>query len=62
MTRNREKQSEEQLNKLASKLRVDYRDFCDAKDIDMTIDLGENMREQLSAVFSILEKNGIKLS
>lgn len=62
VARNREKQSEEQLNKLASKLRVDYRDFCDAKDIDMTIDLGENMREQLGAVFSILEKNGIKLS
>lgn len=62
VTRNREKQSEEQLNKLASKLRVDYRDYCDAKDIDMTIDLGENMREQLGAVFSILEKSGIKLS
>ena len=62
VTRNREKQSEEQLNKLASKLRVDYRDFCDAKEIDMTIDLGENMREQLGAVFSILEKSGIKLS
>ena len=62
VARNREKQSEEQLNKLASKLRVDYRDYCDAKDIDMTNDLGENMREQLGAVFSILEKSGIKLS
>lgn len=61
IARNREKQSEEQLNKLASKLRVDYRDFCDAKDIEMTIDLGENMREQLAAVFTILEKGGIKL-
>lgn len=62
VARNREKQSEEQLNKIASKLRVEYRDFCDAKNIDMTIDLGENMREQLGAVFSILEKSGIKLN
>lgn len=60
VTRNREKQSEEYLNKLASKLRIDYRDFCDAKELEMTIDLGENMRSQLEAVFSILEKNGMK--
>jgi hypothetical protein len=62
VTRNREKQSEEYLNRLASKLKIDYRDYCDAKDLEMTIDLGENMREQLGAVFSILEKNGLRLS
>lgn len=62
VARNREKQSEEYLNRLASKLKVDYRDYCDAKQLEMTVDLGENMREQLGAVFSILEKNGIKLS
>lgn len=61
VTRNREKQSEEHLNRLASKLRIDYRDYCDAKSLEMTVDLGENMREQLGTVFTILEKNGIKL-
>lgn len=62
VTRNREKQSEEHLNRLASKLKIDYRDFCDAKNLDMTVDLGENMREQLGAIFAILEKSGIKLN
>ncbi len=61
VSRNREKQSEEFLNKLASKLKVDYRDYCDAKNLEMSIDLGENMREQLGTVFSILAKNGINL-
>lgn len=62
VTRNRAKQSEEYLNRLAAKLKIDYRDYCDAKNLEMTIDLGENMREQLGAVFSILEKNGLRLS
>ncbi len=62
VSRNREKQSEEFLNRLASKLKIDYRDYLDAKDLEMTIDLGENMREQLGAIFSILEKNGISFN
>lgn len=61
ISKNREKQSEEYLNKLASKLKIEYMDFCDAGDLEMTVDLGENMRAQLKAVFSILEKNGVKL-
>jgi hypothetical protein len=59
ISRNREKKSEEFLNRLASKLKIDYQDYCDARDLDMTIDLGENMREQLGEIFSILKKNGI---
>lgn len=61
VARNREKQSEEFVNKLASKLKIDYNDFCDAKELEMNIDLGENMRAQLESVFSILEKHGIRL-
>ncbi len=61
ISKNREKQSEEYLNKLASKLKIEYTDFCDGREVEMTLDLGENMRSQLEAVFSILEKNGVKL-
>jgi hypothetical protein len=49
------------LNKLASELRVDYADFRDAKDEEMTAELGENMRVQLEEVFGILERNGINV-
>lgn len=55
------KKADENLNKLASKLKVDYLDFKDAEDLEMSIDLGENMRAQLEEVFSILKKNGINL-
>ena len=61
VAKNRQMQSQEGLNKLASSLRLDYGDFCDAKDLEMSIDLGENMRAQLESVFSILKKHGIKL-
>jgi hypothetical protein len=60
VARNREKQSEEYINRLASKLKIDYKDFADAKNLEMNIDLGENMRAQLESVFNILEKNGLK--
>ena len=61
VAKNRQLQSQEGLNKLASSLRLDYGDFCDAKDLEMSVDLGENMRAQLESVFSILKKHGIKL-
>ena len=62
LSRDREKQSDESLNRLASKLRVEYRDFLDAVDIPMDSDLGENMREQLRNVFDILIKSGISIN
>ena len=62
LSRDRAKQSDEAFNRLASKLRVEYRDFMDAIDIPMDSDLGENMREQLKNVFNILNKEGIILS
>ena len=56
-----EKDQEAFMNKLASKLRIDYADFLDAKNEEMTKELGENMRAQLEEVFRILEQNGINI-
>jgi len=49
----------EQLNAIASKLKADYRDFKDAENMEMTVDLGENLRVQMASIFKILEKAGI---
>ena len=62
MKRNRKRQYDEQLNIIASKLSIEYKDFVDALEMEMTIELGENMREQLRTVFNILEKQGIKFN
>lgn len=51
----------ELLNSIASKLRSEYRDFKEAENDEMTIDLGENFRLQLDAVFKILTKAGIEI-
>lgn len=51
----------EQLNAIASKLKVEYIDFLDATEMEMTVDLGENMRQQLYSIFKILMKNGVDL-
>ena len=61
LTRDQEKQSDEMLNRLASKLKIEYRDFKDAIDLPMDNDLGENMREQLKNVFDILIKAGLAI-
>lgn len=55
------RQADESTKRLASELRVEYRDFLDAADLPMDADLGENMREQLKNIFGILASNGIKL-
>lgn len=60
ISRDRNKQAEESLQRLASKIKVEYLDFMDAQDIPMTCDLGENLRIQLQNVFKILEKGGMK--
>ena len=49
----------EQLNAIASKLKSEYRDFKDAEDMEMTVDLGENLRLQMQSIFRILAKAGI---
>ena len=49
----------EQLNAIASKLKSEYKDFKEAEDMEMTIDLGENLRFQMRSIFKILSKSGI---
>ena len=60
LSRDRSKQADESLQRLASKIRVEYRDFVDALDAPMSCDLGENLRLQLQSIFDILEKGGMK--
>lgn len=47
------------MYRLANELRLEYLDYMNAKDEKMTIDLGENMRLQLSNIFEILKKSGL---
>jgi len=61
LCRDRSKQADELLQRLASKIRVEYRDFVDALDVPMSCDLGENLRLQLQSIFDILEKGGMKI-
>lgn len=61
LSRDRNKQADELLQKLASKIRIEYRDFVDALDVPMSCDLGENLRLQLQSIFDILEKGGMKI-
>lgn len=61
ISRDRNKQAEESLQRLASKIKVEYLDFMAARDIPMNCDLGENLRLQLQNVFEMLEKGGMKL-
>lgn len=61
LIRDRNKQQDEQINRIASSLKIDYKDFKDAEKLAMDTDLGENMREQLKNVFAILIKAGIAL-
>lgn len=59
LSRDRNKQADELLQKLASKIRIEYRDFVDALDVPMSCDLGENLRLQIQSIFDILEKGGM---
>ena len=61
LSRDRSKQAEESLQRIASNIKVEYRDFKDALDAPMTVDLGENLRLQLMSIFEILQKGGMKI-
>lgn len=61
LSRDRSRQADESLQRIASKIRVEYRDFKDAIDTSMTVDLGENLRLQLMSVFEILKEGGMKI-
>ncbi len=48
------------LNRIAKQIKTEYQDFKSAENMEMSIDLGENLRDQLKNIFGILEKEGIK--
>lgn len=50
-----------EILKLTEKLRFEYQDYMSAKNIPMSIDLGENMRGQLGDIFTILMKAGLDI-
>ena len=60
LDRDRKQQDNEAMQRIASKIKVEYRDFQDAEDIPVDCDLGENFKLQLQSIFDILEKGGIK--
>ena len=55
------KQSEEVLRRLSGELASYYGDFVEAGDTEMTVEVGEILRDQLSDIYKILKKNGITL-
>lgn len=61
LRRDRSKQSDESQKRIASKLRSYYADYIDAQGLEMSVDLGENMRDQLGEVFKILMSAGISV-
>lgn len=59
--KNAQNSQKELLNSIASKLKCEYIDFKSAKNMPMTVDLGENLRVQINTIFQLLEKNGISV-
>ena len=55
------KQSEEVLRRLSGELASYYGAFVEAGDTEMTVEVGEILRDQLSDIYKILKKNGITL-
>ena len=55
------KQSDAVLKRLSSELASYYEDFVSASGEDMTVEIGEILRDQLTEIYSILKKAGIEL-
>lgn len=51
----------EKMNSIAARLKGEFKDFLESKSMEMTIDLGLNLRDQLEEVFDILMNNGIDI-
>jgi hypothetical protein len=49
----------EQLNKIAANLKTFYLNYKDSVDMEMTIDLGNDLRNLMSDIFKNLKKSGI---
>ena len=47
------------LNRIASSLKVDYLDLLSAKDDEMTVELGECLRDLMFDMFKRLKKEGV---
>lgn len=55
------KSLEEQANQLALKLELEFSDFRDVENQNMTLELGENFRRQIQQIAKILKKSGIQI-
>lgn len=51
----------ENYQKIANELSYGYSIFQESKDMEMSLDLGEVLRDQLNDIYAILSKNGIIL-
>ena len=51
----------ENYQKIANELSYGYSMFQESKDMEMSSDLGEVLRDQMNDVYEILSKNGIVL-
>lgn len=56
-----EHKTDETFKKIASRLKIEYEEFNEAKNIPMTAELGEITKELLKNVFEKLENFGIKM-
>ena len=61
LSKDKSKQSDAVLQRLSSELASYYEDFMGAQEMEITAELGEVLRDQLSDVYQILKKNGISL-
>lgn len=61
LRRDRESAAAEKLASLANKLSSFYADFCEAEEMEMSLDVGEIVRDQLRDVFKILKQAGLSL-
>lgn len=50
------------LTRIAKSLKIEYEDFESAKDMEMSVNLGENLREQIKNIFKILSQYGINVN
>ena len=48
-------------NSLSDKVRLEWRDFEDVSELEMTSELGESHRRQIREIFALLEREGIQI-
>lgn len=58
---NEHRKAQENLNRIGSRLQVEYDDYREIMEEPMTTDLGDNLRLQLGSVFDILKNSGIQV-